>query len=91
MTWQRIQNIKDHNRLHVRLQVHLEAQAEVTLNLEVPDSPEDFGHLMLQTDKITFLLISNSTLKSVCIKSICTKTHSKPPKKSLKLEKYRFY
>ena len=50
MTWQKIQNVRDHHHLHVRPQVHREAQEEVHLDLEVLGSPEDLEHRNFQID-----------------------------------------
>ena len=52
MTWQKIQNVRDHHHLHVRLQVHREPQEEVHPDLEVPGSPEDLVHCNFQIDLI---------------------------------------
>ena len=50
MTWQKIQNVRDHHHLQVRPQVHREAQEEVHLDLEVPGRPEDLVHRNFQID-----------------------------------------
>ena len=47
---EKIQNVRDHHHLHVRPQVHREAQEEVHLDLEVPGSPEDLVHRNFQID-----------------------------------------